>query len=313
MSNNEFFKVYTSDATVSLDFPFHISRSIVTSNEQDFVNLVNQEHSHEFMQMLYILNGQITNEIAGRKEIIKKGELVIIPPFVKHRNDYFEGADIFTVSFMPSIIDSSFDTPFAIDDSPLFSRSYFVPFIEMGKDHSLIKKLHFITAETLVLKDLFWSIYDDFNESSESVDLSMHANFTKVLALISRHYQHNKIQAEKIKQSPHHKHYNKVQNSIQYIQENFHKDLKINDLINLCKISGTYYRMIFKDITGKSFVQYLNELRIYHAIVMIKKTSLNLNEISYEVGFSEFQNFHRTFRRIIGCSPSVYRKTEMDS
>jgi AraC-like DNA-binding protein len=311
MSNNQFFKVYTSDATVSLDFPFHISRSIVSSDNQNIVNLVSQEHSHEFMQMLYVLKGKITNEIGGYSDTIREGELIILPPFVKHRNDYYDGADLFTISFMPSLIDSSFDTPFHIDDSNKFSRTYFIPFIEMAKDQSLIRKFHFITAETLVLKDLFWSMYDTFMEGGEMSRLLLHANFIKTLALVAKNYMHNKEQLQKIIQSPHKKHYEKVQNSIQYIQGNFHKDLKINDIISMCNLSSTYFRMIFKEITGKSFVQYLNELRIYHAIVFIKKSQLNLSEISYEVGFTEFQNFHRTFKKIIGCSPSAYRKSEL--
>ena len=182
----------------------------------------------------------------------------------------------------------------------------------MGKDLGLIQKQHFIAAETLALKDIFWSMYDDFQDMNELNQLILHANFMKALALISRHYLRNKEQTNKNTQSPHHKHYETIQDSIQYIQDNFQKDLKINDLIKYCGISSTYFWMIFKEITGKPFVQYLNELRIYHAIVLIKKTTLNLNEIAYEVGFSEFQNFHRTFRRIIGCNPSEYRKSELN-
>ena len=311
MSNNQFFKVYTSDATVSLDFPFHISRSIVSAENQDIVSLVSQEHSHEFMQMLYVLKGKITNEIGGYCDTIREGELIILPPFVKHRNDYHEGADLFTISFMPSLIDSSFDTPFHIDDSEKFSRTYFIPFIEMAKDPGLIRKFHFITAETLVLKDLFWSMFDEFIKGSDMSKLMLHANFIKVLALVAKNYLHNKEQIKNLIQSPHHKHYEKVQNAIQYVQENFQKDLKINDIISMCNMSSTYFRMIFKEVTGKSFVQYLNELRVYHAIVLIKKSALNLSEIAYEVGFTEFQNFHRTFKKIIGCSPSAYRKSEL--
>ena len=311
MSNNQFFKVYTSETTVSLDFPFHISRSVVTAGDQDIVDLVSQEHSHEFMQMLYILNGKITNEIGGVSETVSKGELILLPPFVKHRNDYFAGADLFTISFMPSLIDSSFDTPFQIDDSSTFSRLYFRPFIDMARNPEQIRKFHFITAETLVLKDLFWSIFDEFVSENDSDKLLMHANFVKVLALVTRNYMDTKDQQQKMVNNPHQKHYEKVQNAIQYIQDNYQKDLKIGDIISQCNISSTYFRMIFKEITGKSFVQYLNELRIYHAIVYIKKTQLNLSEISYEVGFTEFQNFHRTFKKIIGCSPSAYRKSEM--
>ena len=311
MSNNQFFTVYTSDATVSLDFPFHISRSIVSTDQQQVIDLVSQEHSHEFMQMLYVLKGKITNEIGGHCDTIREGELILLPPFVKHRNDYYEGTDLFTISFMPSLVDSSFDTPFQIDDSNKFSRVYFSPFIEMAKDPSLIRKFHFITAETLVLKDLFWSMYDDFQAGDEMSRITLHANFIKTLALVTKNYLHIKQQLEKIHRSPHHKHYDKVQNVIQYIQENFHKDLKINDIISMCNLSSTYFRMIFKEITGKSFVSYLNELRIYHAIVLIKKSNMNLSEIAYDVGFGEFQNFHRAFKKIIGCSPSAYRKSEM--
>ncbi len=311
MSNNQFFKVYTSDATVSLAFPFHISRSIVTKDNHEIISLVSQEHSHEFMQILYVLKGKITNEIANFKEVVNEGEMVILPPFVKHRNDYYEGADLFTISFMPSLIDSSFETPFLVDDSNKFSRNYLIPFVEMAKEPALIKKFHFITAETLVLKDLFWCIYDDFIKNDEKSRLILHANFIKVLALVAKNYLHNKEQTVNINQSLHHKHYQKVQNAIQYVQENFQKDLKISDIIKRSTVSSTYFRIIFKEITGKSFVQYLNELRIYHAIVLIKKSSLNLSEIAQEVGFTEFQNFHRTFRKIIGCNPSSYRKSEI--
>ena len=154
-------------------------------------------------------------------------------------------------------------------------------------------------------------MYDEFVEGSEMSRLLLHANFIKVLALVSKNYMHNQEQLKRIDQSPHSKHYETVQDVIQYIQENFHKDLKINDVISRCHLSSTYFRMIFKEITGKSFVQYLSELRIYHAIVLIKRSKLNLSEIAYEVGFAEFQNFHRTFKKIIWCSPSAYRKSEM--
>ena len=79
----------------------------------------------------------------------------------------------------------------------------------------------------------------------------------------------------------------------------------------MSELSGTYFRMIFKEITGKPFILYLNELRVYHAIVLIKKSNMNLSEIAYDVGYGEFQNFHRAFKKIIGCSPSAYRKAEM--
>ncbi len=102
------------------------------------------------------------------------------------------------------------------------------------------------------------------------------------------------------------RYYKSIKGIIKYIQENYNRDLKIDQMISRSNVSATYFRIIFKDITGNSFLKYLNELRIYHANVIIKNSDLNLNEIAVTVGYTEFQNFHRTFKRVMGYNPSTY-------
>ena len=310
MSNNQFFKVYTADTTVSLDFPFHISHNVVRSESEALVRLVSQEHSHEFMQMLYVEKGECSHETDGKVDHVRAGEIIVVPSFMKHRNDYMPGAEIFTVSFMPSFVDTAFDTPFTVDDSPRFTRFYFAPFLDIAKGACVLRKFNLVEAEALVLRDLFWQMQDDFNDNSEIARLSLHANFIRVLSLLARHYLKLKEGPAPQPLHPLRQHFPKVQQIITYIQENYRKDLHVEQMIERSGLSSTYFRSVFKEITGKSFVSYLNELRIYHAIVLIKKSSLTLSEIAYEVGYEDFQNFHRAFKRIMGVSPSSYRRSE---
>ena len=303
----QFFTIYTTERPVSFSYPFHIAFARVTNSNEDFVSKVNRMHSHEFMQILFVTKGEITSEVEGFEESIFEGEISLIPPLVKHRNRYLEGAELYTISFTPAFIDTSYESHFELSNSGSFQDNYFIPYYEMLRDHELIRKIRFLPSDIITIKNLISEIDALYNHKDKISKIRIHANFLNILAVIARTYIFNKEVSE-VKRTPLAKHYDKVNEAVVYVKENYFKEINIDDLIDASHLSGTYFRRIFKDITGKPFQKYLTELRIYNAVILIKISSKNLSEIAYEVGFEEFLNFYRAFKRVMGCSPSQYRK-----
>lgn len=93
-----------------------------------------------------------------------------------------------------------------------------------------------------------------------------------------------------------------------YIEENYRQNITLNDVAKNVYLSPAYLSSILTSETGKSFVNILNEVRISHAIELLKNTELKISKIAYNVGFNEPQYFTLTFKKYIGETPRNYRE-----
>ena len=93
-----------------------------------------------------------------------------------------------------------------------------------------------------------------------------------------------------------------------YINRNFENKIKIEDVANLIGMTDSSFCHFFKKRTQKSFVDYLNEVRIGHAAVQLIETSKTISEVCYSCGFNNVSNFNRIFRTKKGSTPTEFRK-----
>ena len=94
---------------------------------------------------------------------------------------------------------------------------------------------------------------------------------------------------------------------ISYIEKNYQHELCLQDIATEFYISEYYLCHEFKKYTNRSIVQYINALRILHAQRLITESDLNFTKIAEQTGFSSLTHFNRTFKSIVGTSPSAYR------
>ena len=69
-----------------------------------------------------------------------------------------------------------------------------------------------------------------------------------------------------------------------------------------------YLTQFLKDQTGKSFTEYVEELRLSRAMELLRGSELGITEISVQCGFSTQNTFYKAFRRRFGISPSAVRR-----
>ena len=92
-----------------------------------------------------------------------------------------------------------------------------------------------------------------------------------------------------------------------YIEENFAKDISLTDVSGIVAMSESSFSHFFKKRTGRSFISYLNDVRIGQSTKLLFETTNSIAEISFVCGFSNISNFNRIFKKIKGQTPSEYR------
>lgn len=103
----------------------------------------------------------------------------------------------------------------------------------------------------------------------------------------------------------------KVQQALGYIHENYSKDLNMAVVSNHVSMNYSLFSYVFKQYTGKNFVNYLKELRIQEAKRLLEETDMRIVDISQAVGYENEKHFMKLFKAVCGVSPTEYRKNMM--
>ena len=110
---------------------------------------------------------------------------------------------------------------------------------------------------------------------------------------------------EKRKSNPH---YESIASAKQYIETNFSDpDISLNTVANYVNISSCHFSTVYRQETGKTFIQYLTDLRIKEAKRLLNTTNMKTGEIALKIGYKESNYFSYIFKKNVGCKPRDYR------
>lgn len=93
----------------------------------------------------------------------------------------------------------------------------------------------------------------------------------------------------------------------QFIEEHHAEDLSLGQVAKAVHTSLFYFCKLFKKATGTSFTEFVSRTRVEKAKNLLLNPNLRISEIAYEVGFQSLTHFNRTFKKIVGQSPTEYR------
>ncbi len=92
-----------------------------------------------------------------------------------------------------------------------------------------------------------------------------------------------------------------------YIEEHYAAEISRDGIGQLFKLAPNYISFLFKQQTGSSFIEYLNNLRLAKACFLLKQYNQTLDEVALAVGFSSAAYFCRLFKRCYSITPTEYR------
>lgn len=97
----------------------------------------------------------------------------------------------------------------------------------------------------------------------------------------------------------------------QFIDENYHRPLRIGQLAKLAHMSEGAFSRFFRSHIGKTVPAFVNDLRIGRACRLLAETEMNVTEIALSCGYRNLSNFNRQFLQLKGIAPNQFRQ-QMD-
>ena len=105
----------------------------------------------------------------------------------------------------------------------------------------------------------------------------------------------------------HHPHRDSVRQAIGYIHSHYAGPITIDELAAFVKVSKYYFCREFHKETGYTVVKFINNLRCREAEKLLRGSEYTVGEIARMCGFENLSYFTRTFKSVVGCTPSALR------
>ena len=272
-----------------------VSNSFVLKT--DDMPLKNPWHYHPEIELMYVHNGHGTRFIGDSVASLEECDLFLIGSNLPHTTQ----RDLHYYSDHPN------EKPFAIVvqfhpdflGKDLFRTPEFMS-IQVLLSHAR-RGLRFIGPErkTLGLRLIQLHALAPANRTLELLNILL------VLAEIEN-YQH--LSSEGFVNSYGELHHTKLNKVYEYSVNHFMERISIEVVADLANLTPAAFCRFFKARTGKTYLEYLNELRISFASKLLAEDKLNISEVAHQSGFQNLSLFNRQFKEVKGMTPSEYRE-----
>ncbi|MEO1261178.1 MAG: AraC family transcriptional regulator [Bacteroidota bacterium] len=247
-------------------------------------------HYHPEMELTLIEKGNGTRLVGDHTESFLDGDLVLLGSNLPHTwvsESKREGQSAIVIQFRRDLIaDAHLELSEFTGIKRLFSRAHLGIFF----DEKIAQEFHPVLSGLLQMKGLskltsLWHILDSLGRTR---------NFRQLASPIYRPMLG--VDAE-----------NRIDRACQYIHDHFTRKIPLNEMSNLVGMTETSFCRFFKKMTGKSFTDYVNDLRISRARKLLAETEANISEIAFASGFESMTHFNRIFLKKNGMPPREYR------
>ena len=272
-----------------------LSHESFTISKHQLPRFLNVWHYHQELELIYIKRSTGTKFIGDSIERFSAGDLVLVGSCLPHLwlNDkaYFERKDLVSealvIHFHPHC----------------FGEGFF----NIPEMHKILK----------VIEDAKVGIRVDGTSKKKIIErmekIFFESDFDKVISLLNIM---KLIEAEPDKTSlSSHSFINayaknsstKLDKVYEFVLNNFKEGINLNQTAELVHMNPSAFSRYFKQTTNKTFIQFLNEVRIGYACKMLlDEGDKNVSEIAFECGYNNLSNFNKQFKLITGKTPRAY-------
>ena len=278
------------------DLPFPIDSHIHYYIE-DLPHFIVPWHYHPAIEIMYITRGIGTRFVGDCIEQYEEGDVCMIGPNLPHewRNDdaYFgkesglRGRCI-CLSFKREIFDPNF-----------------IRLPEMNNIRDLIERsrrgLKFTGKSKLEITRFIRSSVND-------VGVRKVTNLLTLLELMATSTEYELLASVGFTNSVNSEDFERFNKVYKFLVKNFATSIRLEEVSTLVGLTPTAFCRYFKERTKKTFVEYLNEMRIGYSKKLLLENKMKISTISGEVGFPNLSNFISQFKKVTGMSPSQFQK-----
>lgn len=232
-------------------------------------------------QLVYIAAGKAHFYFKGKDTVVPAGNMVIYLPREEQKYEYFgeDKTEAYWVHFTGSKVKGimrRFDIP------------YNEPFFYSGSSEEY--------------KTLFNNMIHELRTRPAHYEEMIEMNLRQLFMTVERTRMERKPQINTFVQA-------EVSYAKKYFFEHYSEEINISDYAQSRHMSVSWFIRNFKQVTGVSPMQYILNLRIENAQMLLETTNYSVNEISSIVGYENQLYFSRIFKKQKGVSPTEFRKS----
>jgi len=247
------------------------------------------QHTHSAIEIYYLKKGQCTYIINDSYVSVSAGDLIIIPPEVRHSTSY-NGRDV-----------SERVVVFA---EPEIIPDYFYKKIPAIIEY--ISKPNKITMNKLSharLEEMLRKISHEQTHPGKYSDVMESLYICELMTLIASFgtIAQDVYIPEKIIDI-------NIEKAVHIIDTQYNKPLTLEDIASDLMLTPAYFSYKFHKVTGFTFKVYLNNVRMRNAMNMLRTTDDSITKIALACGFNSSNYFKDVFKLYNGCSPRDYKK-----
>lgn len=287
--------LYTSRGDFTVDSAKMLSEGklIAVRTHTRFIHF--PAHRHNFIEVLYVCQGQLTNVIGGREVVIRKGELLFLNQFTRHEI-LPAGKDDIAINFM--ILPEFFDVAYTMAGNNNVLADFLVNVLRQDEERG--EYLHFRVSEVLqiqnLLENMIYSLVTGNGDQNRINQTTMGLIFLYLLESVQ--YVEMRVP-------------NQYENMISmttldYIEQQYRTATLTEFCAKLNLPMHVLSKMIKKN-TGFNFKELLQRKRLNKAVELMCETDLPVSDIIAAVGYENGSYFHRVFKERYHMTPRAFR------
>ena len=305
---------YRSILGITQQYAYMIA--VVSGDEQQGNHMTNAVGSSVRMQKHYQEVRDCLKEhfdcIVGT---VMANKLAVLVPYEKEIMDYNERIELIEkarelVRYMRKRTDISFRIGIGgPKDFLMASESYTEALNALGASTDLMN------MRLKILEFVLWSEHIAYEKGGMTYQLNSRADYLPQVMEMAEPSAMKTWFLEKVKESCRNvlnkreeKSGSIIEMAKNYIKNNYHKDISLDDVSREVNISPYYFSKLFKETTGENFIEYLTNLRMDKAKELLETTECSMKEICVRTGYSDPNYFSRSFKKNVGVTPTVYKE-----
>lgn len=274
------------------------NRQLITYQCEFQPEIRTQLHTHDYIELAYIVEGKFRQRIMGKDILFKKGEICLIDKNCPHQ-DFLEDSDsiILFVGLANEIFDESMVQNIGEEKILNFLR------MSLMKQKDIQQYLHFKPKyqEENQLEQLLYQLLKELEANDTASRYISRGVIMRIMHYISTEYEFNLSNEERKKMK-----WLIYEEVTKYMDEHY-PYITVKDLVDKFHFNEDYFNRLLKEKAGVTYLEYLQDIRLKHALHLLKNTDLCVDEVAEQVGYQNKGYFYKIFVEKYGVTPAKSR------
>ena len=278
-------------------------------------------HRHKFYEMVFIQRGSCRHFYKNDTTLLIPGDVFLISPDEPHSYQFDESICMYNCQFYPEILHRSSadfikELTFASlkEQAPLHRRMQDMYNLWEEMDEAPVQTpsmgnindqgiIHLNLQQQSLIASYLGSIMSEQAKQNYEY-IRMKQMYLETMLIVLARIKKDQFDAKE--QTPSWQS-EMILDALNRIDAHLEDHFDFIEEADRQHISPSYYRMIFKKVTGLSPLEYLNRVRILRALELLQTTYMSIGEVADAVGIHDSNYFSRLFKKLVGCPPSYYK------